>query len=82
MRAAGEWNQISIYCNDNLIKIVLNNFQIIDMDLDEWTTPNQNPDGTANKFTTALKDFAREGHIGFQDHGFPVWYRNVRIKEL
>ena len=24
----------------------------------------------------------REGYIGFQDEGRPVWYRNVRIKEL
>ena len=56
--------------------------EIINMDLDLWTTGNKNPDGTKNKFKTALKDFAREGYIGFQDHGHPVWYSNVRIKEL
>ena len=52
------------------------------VDVDEWTTPRMNPDGTENKFEKALKDFPRNGYIGFQDHGDPVWYRNVRIKEL
>lgn len=81
-KPAGEWNHVVITCNDNMIKIVLNDVPIIDMDLDKWTEPNMNPDGTKNKFNTAMKDFAREGHIGFQDHGHPVWYRNVKIKEL
>ncbi len=41
-----------------------------------------NPDGTPNKFKTALKDFKREGHIGFQDHGLPLWLRNIKVRGL
>ena len=52
------------------------------MHLDEWTEPNKNPDGTSNKFKTAYKDMPRSGHIGLQDHGDSVWYRNIRIKRL
>ena len=52
------------------------------MDVDRWTRPKQNPDGTPNKFPKAIKDFARVGYVGFQDHGRPVWYRNIRIKRL
>ena len=65
-----------------MIQVVLNGKQIIDMNVDHWTTGNQNPDGRRNKFATAIKDFARKGHIGLQDHGRPVWYRNIRIKRL
>ncbi len=78
----GEWNRCVLTCKGSSIKVVLNDEQIIDMDLDEWTTPRKNPDESDNKFGRALKDFARVGHIGLQDHGRPVWYRNVRVKRL
>ena len=82
VKKPGEWNQLRVICRDNKIGVVLNKQSVIAMDLNRWTEPNKNPDGTKNKFPTALKDFARKGHIGLQDHGLPVWYRNVRIREL
>jgi len=38
------------------------------------------PNGTTNKFHTALKDFKREGPIGLQHHGAVVQFRNIMIK--
>jgi hypothetical protein len=81
-RPSGEWNELAIVAKGSRIQIVMNGQQIIDADLDQWTEPNRNPDGSRNKFDTALKDFKREGHIGFQDHGAKVAFRNVRIKRL
>ncbi len=52
------------------------------MDLDRWSEPQKNPDGSSNKFPVAMKDFARSGFFGLQDHGRPVAYRNIRIKRL
>ena len=79
---AGEWNRYTITCSGNKIYVVLNGTQVIDMDLDKWTEAGKNPDGTNNKFTTAYKDMSRVGHIGFQYHGHPVWFRNIRIRPL
>lgn len=82
VRPHGEWNHMTLTAQDNRINIVMNGEQIIDMDLNDWTEPQKNPDGTKNKFKTAYKNISRRGCIGFQDHGDPVWYRNIKIKSL
>jgi len=82
VKMAGEWNRCTITCKANKIYVVLNGQQIIDMDLNLWTEAHKNPDGTENKFNTAYKDMPREGHIGFQYHGHPIWFRNIKIKTL
>ena len=25
---------------------------------------------------------SHEGYIGLQDHGYPIWFRNIKIREL
>jgi len=82
VKKAGEWNQMEIHCQGPNVKVTLNGKTVVTANLDRWTTPEQNPDGSKNKFKTALKDLPRTGHIGFQDHGHNVWFRNVYIKEL
>jgi len=81
-KGPGEWNHYVITCLDNKIYVNLNGEDIIDMDLNQWTEAHKNPDGTQNKFTAAYKDMPREGHLGFQYHGNPVWFRNLKIKSL
>lgn len=82
IKPPGQWNELQITGRASRIGVLLNGRQIVDMDLDRWTQPHKNPDGSPNKFPRALKDFARVGHIGLQDHGRPVWYRNIRVKRL
>ena len=82
VRKPGEWNQVRLTCRGGRIEVVLNGEAVVDMDLDRWTEAQKNPDGSKNKFPRAMKDFARSGHIGLQDHGRPVWYRNLRIQRL
>ena len=82
VKKPGEWNHYIITCLDNKIYVNLNGEDIIDMDLDLWTEPHKNPQGTENKFTTAYKDMPREGHLGLQYHGNPVWFKNLKIKSF
>ena len=77
-----DWNSMVITARDNIISVKVNGEKVSEMDLDKWTEAQKNPDGSKNKFKTALKDFKREGHIGFQDHGANVSYRNIRITPL
>lgn len=82
IKKPGEWNRYRITCKGPEIRVEVNDRQVLTMDVDKWTEPNKNPDGTKNKFPTAIKDFARKGHIGLQDHGRPIWYRNIWVKRL
>lgn len=81
-KPAGQWNRATILAKGSKISIVMNGKQIVDMDLNGWPEAHKNPDGTPNKFNTAYKDMARQGVFGFQDHGKPVWYRNIKVKRL
>lgn len=76
------WNRLRIVARGSRIQVELNGEAIVDMDLDRWTTAGLNPDGSKNKYKRALKDFSRVGHIGFQDHGAMVAFRNIRLREL
>ncbi len=82
IKPVGEWNHYKITVKDNHIKTELNGENVLDMDLDKWTEAGRNPDGSRNKFKYAYKDMSREGHIGLQYHGQPIWFRNVNIREL
>ncbi|MEM8487616.1 MAG: family 16 glycoside hydrolase [Bacteroidota bacterium] len=79
---SGEWNTYRLKCVDSKIQVWLNEEHVVDMDIAHWREAHMNPDGSRNKFPTPGTAFAREGHIGLQDHGKPVWYRNIRIKRL
>jgi hypothetical protein len=85
-KPVGEWNRFTITCQDSHVSLIFNGEEVFNVDLNDWNKPHLNPDGTANKFSKALKDFSRTGPIGLQGlHGkaqAPVWYRNLRITEL
>ena len=60
---------------------------VAEMNCDDFDEPGVCPDGKKHKFKLggkprAVKDFARTGYLGFQDHGHKVWYKNVKLLEL
>lgn len=82
VRPPGEWNQCRITCQGSRIGVDLNGQRILEMDVERWTEAGRNPDGTSNSFDRPLRDFPRRGYIGLQDHGRPIWYRNIRVRRL
>lgn len=79
---ANNWDNVAVRCEGPNITVTVNGEKVAAMNCDEWTTPKKRPDGTAHKFEKALKDFPRKGYIGLQDHGYNVWYKNIKLKEL
>ena len=79
-RPVGEYNQARIVVQDGVVEHWLNGRKIVeyDMNSDEWARRV-----AASKFAD-WEHFARyrRGHISLQDHTDPVWYRNIRIREL
>ena len=52
------------------------------MNCDELDQPGLRADGTEHKFRRAIKDFARSGYFGLQDHGSDVWFKNIKLREI
>ena len=78
----GEWNTMDLTCKGPNIIAKVNGKKVIDVVIDDWKEPNKNPDGSKNKFKTALKDLPRTGNLGLQYHGQPVWFRNINVTPL
>jgi hypothetical protein len=86
-RPNGEWNSVEIKCQGPEISVKVNGELVSAMNCDEFDKPGVCPDGQPHKFKLngqprAVKDFARSGYLGFQDHGHKVWYKNVKVLAL
>jgi hypothetical protein len=77
---------MEIKCQGPQISVAVNGVPVSAMNCDEFDKPGVCPDGQPHKFKLqgkprAVKDFARNGYLGFQDHGHKVWYKNVKLLE-
>ncbi|MDH3735028.1 MAG: DUF1080 domain-containing protein [Gemmatimonadota bacterium] len=79
-RPVGEWNEARIIREGDRIEHWLNGTRIVEYEIgtDEWKAM------VAETKFAEWPDYGihREGHIGLQDHGDPVWFRNLRIRRL
>jgi hypothetical protein len=86
-KETGQWNAVEIRCYGPYINVKVNGKEVAAMNCDRFEKPGVCPDGQKHKYKLngkprAVKDFARVGHLGFQDHGHKVWYKNVKLLEL
>lgn len=80
VRAAGEWNHARIVVRGASVEHWLNDTKVVEYEL--WS-PEWEALVAGSKFVEwPAYGRAEIGHIGLQDHGDPVWYRNLKIREL
>jgi hypothetical protein len=82
VKPAGEWNTIVISVKDGKVTHTQNGVKVCEYTL--WT-PEWDAMVANSKFKTFpgfTEGIAKEGYIGLQDHGYAIWFRNIRIKEL
>ncbi|HSG68175.1 MAG TPA: DUF1080 domain-containing protein [Bacteroidales bacterium] len=77
---AGEWNQSTIKVLDGHVTHWLNGDKVVEYDLwsDDWK---------ARVAKSKWKDYpnyglAIRGHLGLQDHGDSIWFRDIRVRDL
>ncbi len=72
-KPVGEWNAYRITCKGRQVTVELNGKTIVDANLDDYKEKH------AEKHPGILRE---KGHIGLQEHGGKVEFRNLFIKEL
>lgn len=80
VRPAGEWNEVRLIVRGPHVEQWMNGVRVVEYEL--WS-PDWERRVQESKFA-AWPEYGRatQGHIGLQDHGDPVAFRNVRIREL
>ena len=82
VKPAGEWNTIVISVKDGKVTHTQNGVKVLEYEL--WT-PLWDALVANSKFKTFpgfTEGIAKEGYIGLQDHGYPIWFRNIKIREF
>jgi hypothetical protein len=79
-KPVGEWNSTRIVADSTHVEHWLNGTRVVQFDL---FTADWDKRIAESKWTEHM-DFGRmkSGHIGFQDHGNEVWFRNIKIRKL
>lgn len=79
-RPAGEWNEARIVVDSTHVEHWLNGTRVVEYELGSEAWQQQ----IADSKWTDYPDYGtmRQGRIALQDHGNPVWFRNIKIREL
>lgn len=62
-KPAGQWNHMRVTCKEGKVVVALNGETVNEVSLDD----------------RRIKDRPPSGFIGFQDHGLPLWLRNIHV---
>jgi hypothetical protein len=80
LKKAGQWNNSKIIFDNGMVEYWLNGQKIVGFEAwtDDWFARK-----SAGKWDFAPEyGLARSGVIALQDHGYKIWFKNMKIKEL
>lgn len=79
---AGKWNTVVVKVTDGKVTHTMNGTECVSYTLwtPEWEELIQN--SKFKRFPGFTDGIAKEGYIGLQDHGYAIWFRNIKIREL
>jgi hypothetical protein len=79
---AGIWNTVVIKVNDGKVTHTMNGTKVVSYTLwtDEWDQLVAN--SKFKNFPGFTEGISKSGYIGLQDHGYTVWFRNIKIRPL
>lgn len=82
VKPAGEWNRCVVKVKDGKAEHFMNGTKVVEYTL--WT-----PEFDALVQKSKFKSFkgwqegiSKQGFIGLQDHGYDIWFRNIKVREL
>lgn len=82
VKPAGEWNTMVIKIKDGKVTHTMNGVKVVEYEM--WT-PQWDTLIARSKFKSFpgfTEGISKEGFIGLQDHGYTIWFRNIKIREL
>jgi hypothetical protein len=80
VHGVGEWNDVEIKLNHGKLDFYMNGKHTVNTTL--WNAAwDALVKGSKFAKMPAFATF-KSGHIDLQDHGYDVWYRNIKIKKL
>ncbi|MGB8492221.1 MAG: DUF1080 domain-containing protein [Bacteroidales bacterium] len=82
VKPVGEWNTIVIKVKNGKVTHTQNGVKVVEYTL--WT-PEWDAMVAKSKFQTFpgfTEGISKEGFIGLQDHGYDIWFRNIKLREL
>ncbi|MFT3826071.1 MAG: DUF1080 domain-containing protein [Chitinophagaceae bacterium] len=80
VKPVGQWNAVEIYVNNGSLEFYLNGDKVLYTTM--WDSAwNNLIAGSKFKQWPGFGTY-KKGRIALQDHGDPVWYRNIKIRKL
>ena len=80
LKPIGEFNSTRIIVNGSHVEHWLNGIKVLEFE--QWTDDWKNKVNSCKWKDFSAYGIAKKGHIGLQDHGDTVWFRNIKIREI